>query len=473
MPRALMLAGTHSGVGKTTLCAALARLCQRRGLVVRCFKVGPDYLDPKQLRAIGLTCHSLDAWLMGREAIQRTFLAESADADVVLVEGMMGLFDGAEPTSNAGSSAEIAAWLGLPVVLVADASGVARSFEALVRGYVGFAPELDLVGVIANRVGGAGHTGLLRQLELPTELLGGVVRRPELELPERHLGLSADFEGAADERFFRETVARIDAWADAVQADLGFDEWLDARAARLTPKLASESAISGGSGGEERRGGSVSSARCRIGVARDAAFSFYYPENLRRLEEQGARLVEFSPLDGELPEVDAVYFGGGYPELHAARLAANQRMLAALRDHFYADKPVYAECGGLMYCCEVLRDLSGAEHALLGLLPAKVVMCEQLQAIGYCELELVEPCLLGQAGTRMRGHQFRHSRLEWNGEPSRSVARLASPRGDELGREGFVSRQLFASYVHQHWGRDAASAEHLVAQAARGAVHAE
>ncbi|MCA9641309.1 MAG: cobyrinate a,c-diamide synthase, partial [Myxococcales bacterium] len=385
------------------------------------------------------------------------------------VEGMMGLFDGAEPTSNAGSSAEIAAWLGLPVLLVADASGVARSFEALVKGYVSFAPELDFAGVIANRVGGPGHTGLLRQLDLPVELLGGVVGRPELELPERHLGLMADFEGAADVRFLEETVARVDAWADAVQADLRFDEWLDARAARLTPKLAGVS-VSGGSGGEEQRGASAKPASCRVGVARDAAFSFYYPENLRRLEEMGARLVEFSPLEGELPEVDAVYLGGGYPELHGARLAANTRMLAALRGHFYADKPIYAECGGLMYCCNLLRDAAGAEHALLGLLPAKVSMCERLQAIGYCELELAEPCLLGPPGTKLRGHQFRHSTLEWGREPGgvvRSVGRLVSPRGDDLGAEGFVSRQLFASYVHQHWGRDATAAQHLVARASR------
>lgn len=466
MPPSLLLAGTHSGVGKTTLCAAIARLCQRRGLRVSAFKVGPDYLDPRYLRAIGVSCHSLDAWLMGRAAIQRTFREESARADVVLVEGMMGLYDGAEATSDVGSTAEIARWLGLPVVLVADASGVARSFEALVRGYVDFGTGLDFAGVIANRVGGAGHTSLLRQLDLPTELLGGVVRRPELEFSERHLGLVSDFDGALPGRSSGETVARIDAWADAVQADLSFDAWFDARATRLTPKPSPE-----GSGGEVRRMAGARRSTCRIGVARDAAFSFYYPENLRRLEAEGATLVEFSPLEGELPDVDGVYLGGGYPELHAARLAANQSMLESLRMHFLADKPIYAECGGLMYCCETLVDLAGARHSLLGLLPATAEQCDRLQAIGYCQLEFERACCVGEPGQRMRGHQFRHSKLMWNAHEPRgdvqAVARLRSPRGDALGAEGFATRELFASYVHQHWGRDGAAAARFVTRAAR------
>ncbi|MEZ4228145.1 MAG: cobyrinate a,c-diamide synthase [Polyangiaceae bacterium] len=464
MVRCLMIAGTHSGVGKTTLCAAIARLCQRRGLEVASFKVGPDYLDPKYLRAIGVECHSLDAWLMGRAAIERTFREAAQRVDVVLVEGMMGLFDGAEATSNAGSSAEIAVWLGLPVLLVADASGVARSFAALVRGYADFAPEVSFAGVIANRVGGAAHTRMLRQLDLPMDLVGGVVRRPALELPERHLGLVADFEGAAS--FHEESVERIDAWADAVQADLRLEDWFDARAGNLAPKPDFGCAKPSGSGGEERSGGHPT---CRIGVARDAAFCFYYPENLRRLEEQGATLVDFSPLTDELPDVDAVYLGGGYPELHAAALARNQRMLVALREHFLRDKPIYAECGGLLYCCERLIDGTGEEHGLLGLLPATGRLCEALQAIGYCELTLTGGSCMGAAGQRVRGHQFRHSKLEWRerepGNTVRTVARLTSPCGDDLGVEGYAARALFATYVHQHWGREPSAAAHFVTRA--------
>ncbi|WP_437531126.1 cobyrinate a,c-diamide synthase [Sorangium sp. So ce726] len=478
IPR-LVVAGTASGVGKTTATVAIARALRTRGLKVALFKCGPDYLDPTyHARAVAGTSHNLDGWMMGRDAVLSTFAAEAAGADVALIEGVMGLFDGASPTGEEGSTAEIAKWLEAPVALVVDASGMARSVAALVQGFAGFDPALRVAAVVCNQVGSRGHLDILRQAQAQVNrslpVLGGLPRDEAQRFPERHLGLRTADEAALPEE-------RLDHWGAQAEAWIGLDALLEI--ARGAPPLpAADAAATPSAAAGAQRG------RARIGVAFDEAFHFYYADNLRRLEAAGAELVRFSPIrDARLPDVDALYLGGGYPEVHAERLAAN----AALRDEIRAfaarGGPIYAECGGLMYLTEAIRTLDGRAHPMVGLVPAEAVMCEKLQALGYVEVETQARTILGGAGLRFRGHQFRYSELR----PSQRAAPPTEPppaqapsppeqaplpiehaysvrrrRGGQVSREGYRAGSVLASYVHAHWASNPLVPEGLVASAA-------
>jgi cobyrinic acid a,c-diamide synthase len=290
-----------------------------------------------------------------------------------------------------------------------------------------------LAGVWCNRVGSRGHLDLLRQACRDTSLLGGLPKDASVAFPERHLGLRT---------------ADAEALPDAVLAQLGAlaTDWsnldtLQALAATATPLAAREAAP-------------LASAprRCRIGLAWDAAFHFYYEDNLRRLEACGAELVRFSPIrDTRLPEVDGLYLGGGYPELHAAALAANADMRAAIGAFAAAERPVYAECGGMMYLGEAITDLAGETHPMVGALPVRARMCERLQALGYVEVETQGRTILGGAGLRFRGHQFRYSQVELAGEPPALSYRVRRRRGGDTLPEGYTRGAVLGSYVHAHW----------------------
>ncbi len=452
IPR-LVIAGTASGVGKTTVVVALARALRARGLRVAVFKCGPDYLDPTyHARAAGVASHNLDGWMMGRDAVLATFARVAAGADIALVEGVMGLFDGVGPSSDEGSTAEIARWLDAPVVLVVDASGMARSLAALVRGFADFDPELRVAGVIANRVGSKSHLELLvRAVSGHPPVLGGFALEAELAFPERHLGLRTADQDAVPE-------ARFDAWGARAEGGLGIEALLGL--ARSAPPLDAPPAPS-----EPR----TPPRRCRIGLAHDAAFHFYYDDNLRRLEQLGAELVRFSPLaDAELPHVDGLFLGGGYPEVHAAELAANRSMRASVERFAAAGGPIYAECGGLMYLARAIRELNGNAHEMVGLIPGEAVMHPRLRALGYAEVETQAPTILGAAGLRFRGHQFRYSDLVLDeGAGSGAGLELAYSvrrrRSGEVLREGYRRGNLLASYVHAHWASNPRVAEGLVA----------
>ncbi|HUX67600.1 MAG TPA: cobyrinate a,c-diamide synthase [Terriglobales bacterium] len=435
--RAFVIAGTHSGVGKTTLTRALIAGLRARGLRVRAFKVGPDFLDPMHLaQASGGECLNLDGWMLGRECCRARLQAAAAASDVAVVEGMMGLYDGLSGASEAGSTAEMAKWLGLPVVLLADASGGARSLAATVLGFQRFDPELALRGVVFNRIGGPGHLQYLREamqsaalwgrpvprVEPPgpagIALLGGLPADESLHIPERHLGLATPASAA--------TLPPDAAWAEA---HLDLDALL-ALAAEVAPPAAIAAP----------RAAPLPPPRLRLGVARDQAFCFYYPDNLERLRAAGLELVEFSPLrELTLPaRVSGLYFGGGYPELHAAALSANAPMRQAVAAFAAAGGFIYAECGGLMY---LARSLDGAPMA--GVLPTAVAMQPRLQAIGYRE---VCPVGLGAPpALRARGHEFHYSRLV-------GAAAAAPAHRDPSGQpEGFHLHNVVASYIHLHF----------------------
>jgi cobyrinic acid a,c-diamide synthase len=459
----LVVGGLASSVGKTTTVVALARAFAARGLRVALFKCGPDYLDPTyHERATGRPAHNLDGWMMGKDAVRSTFARGSRDADIALVEGVMGLFDGASPTSDQGSTAEIAKWLDAPVIAVVDASGMARTLAAIAGGLRAFDPELSVVGLIANRVGSKGHLDLLRSASPEPPILGGLPRENDLTFPERHLGLHT-----ADERAVPESV--LARWGEIASEWFALDRILAiARACgplsapAEAPAQARERDPAAVDGGEMRRG-------VRIGLAWDEAFHFYYDDNLRRLEDLGATLRRFSPLhDSVLPAVEGVYIGGGYPELYAARLAANATMRSSLHDFAAQGGPVYAECGGLMYLSSQLETLDGQVHPMVGLIDADVVMRPKLVALGYVEVETQRPTLLGPAGLRFRGHQFRYSELKREGAPASAAPyAVRRRRGPHAEPEGHQVRNVLASYVHAHWASNPLVARGLVESCAR------
>lgn len=470
--RPLVIAGTASGVGKTTVMVGLTLALKARGLKLAVFKCGPDYLDPSyHQKAADCACHNLDGWLMGRSAVLDTYARASQDCDVALIEGVMGLYDSAGPRTAAGSTAEIAKWLDAPVVLVVDAKGMARSIAATVLGFQAYDLDLRLCGVVANRVGSKGHYELLgKALDIPC--IGALPKAPEVAFAERYLGLAS--------------LRNEDGWQApyAALADL-VEEWWDIPAllrlleqqapARLKGAAVADAATDceAAQGAQRPAGGDAKSSdrdlawqayspartvnsRCRIAIARDAAFDFYYDDNLARLISCGAELLAFSPLsDTCLPVgTDLIYLGGGYPERHAAALAANAAMLAAIHAHAAAGRAIYAECGGLMYLTRGIVTLDGSCYPLLGLVAGWARMFPQLKALGYVEVETQRSTMLGGAGTRFRGHQFRYSELEIDAgdDAGQGAYRLKArrSRGESIA-EGYGNQHILASYVHAHW----------------------
>ena len=450
IPR-IVVAATGSGVGKTTATVALIGAMRARGLKVAAFKCGPDYLDPTyHERAAGVRSHNLDGWMMTRDSVLATFARVSAGADLAVIEGMMGLFDSATPTGDEGSTAEIAKWLDAPVLVVTDASGIARTIAAIAHGFARFDPALRVAGMICNRVGSRGHLDLLRAANPELPIVGGFTSHPELAFPERHLGLLMADESTVPQRL-------IDDWTH-----LG-SEWLDLDAileiARSAPRLENIAA----SDDSEIR--SSSSAHCRIGVAHDDAFQFYYEDNLNRLRALGAELVDFAPSrDSKLPAVDGLYFGGGYPEAVARELSSNTPMLEGIRNFAASGGVVYAECGGLMYLCESIGTLDGVRWPMAALIPRSAVMSDHLQALGYVEVETSAESILGPAHARFRGHQFRYSTLE-DAHAENRIDHIynVKPRwGGAPFVEGYRIGNLLASYVHAHWASNPAIAQALV-----------
>ena len=413
---ALFVSAPASNQGKTTITAALARFHSAQGRVVRVFKTGPDFLDPMILeRASGHPAYQLDLWMGGEEHC-RTLLHEAArEADLILIEGVMGLFDGTP------SSADLAQILGVPVLAVIDAESMAQSFGAIAHGLASYRMGLPFYGVLANRVAGVRHAELLQQGMRPEiDYLGAVMRDSAVELPDRHLGLvQAEEVGDLEQRLTAAAAALKDTGLSRLPSAVEF------RAPDTAPAVP-EPALVG----------------VRIGVARDPAFSFLYPANLDLLRAMGAELIFFSPLtDGELPPVDSVYLPGGYPELHLPQLSANRAMALALHRHVDSGKRLYAECGGMLYLLESLTDVKGQRASLAGVLPGSAAMQPRLRGLGYQSA----PC---PGGGTLRGHTFHHSTMETSLTPWAHGERLynTSP-GEAIYREG----KLTASYLHNYF----------------------
>jgi cobyrinic acid a,c-diamide synthase len=450
----LVIAGVASGVGKTTFTLGLLELLRRRGLVVQPFKVGPDFIDPGFHGLVaGRPSHNLDGWLCSRAFVRDMVARHAADGDLALVEGVMGCFDGRGATSDEGSTAEVAKWLGAPVVLVVDARAMARSAGAIVLGFERFDSDLDLAGVVFNRTASETHWKWLRgavTARCRAVPLGYLPRRESLSLPERHLGLVT----AAEQGLSRDL---LDELSGAIEASVDVDRLLQLARSSVSPSDADTARSFGGRGAR---------ARARIGVARDVAFQFYYSANLDLLRAAGAELVFWSPLaDVELPDVDALYLGGGYPEVHAGRLATNLPMREAVRAFALAGHPVYAECGGLLYLTDALEDEAGVLQPMVGLLPTVGRMAPKRLTLGYAEVEVTRATPLGPAGTVARGHEFHASRIDEVPEQVTRAYTVRMSRGGPSRAEGYLIGETLMSYVHLHFGSNPAVPDHLVRHA--------
>lgn len=462
----LMVAGTHSGCGKTQVALALASALAGRGFCVQGFKAGPDFIDPTHLAAVtGRPVHNLDGWMLSRDAVLELFWRHGAGAEFCLVEGVMGLFDGASGQDEAGSTAQTAKWLGLPVALVVDARSQGRSVAALVRGFRDFDPDLKLAGVVFTQVGGPGHVRILREAmaaylpELPC--LGFLPRRPDLALPSRHLGLhlAQDVDWGANRR------AALSAWIEQGADVAGL---IALAGAKIVP-CAGQSIEPGSMDCPASSGpGEAGMGAVRLGVALDQAFCFYYQENLDLLRRAGAELVFFSPLrDKGLPDtLQGLYLGGGYPELYAETLAANQVMRHAVLGAAQAGMPVYAECGGFLYLLESLEDGHGQVHPMAGVFASRARTHASFQALGYRRVVLSVDCLLGSRGTELRGHEFHYAGLTVAPSPQESMAYQARDRRGREFREGFVRWNALGSFIHLHFASQPRAARNFVAACA-------
>lgn len=445
MPKAILIAGTSSGCGKTSVALGLMKAFARKGLVVQGFKSGPDFIDPGLHRmATGLPSHNLDGWMLSSEEIHRIFRRNHEGCDISVIEGAMGLFDGIGAVSEEGSAAQLAKILGVPVLLVVNARGMARSAAALVKGYAEFDPALRLDAVLFNMTGSPAHGQLLAQAMSATNVraLGSLPRQADMQLPSRHLGLVT-----AEDLDRREE--RLGFLADWIEQAIDLDQLLDSLPEYSLPALSD---------------GGVKIPEIRIGYARDRAFCFYYEENLRHLRQAGAELVPFSPLeDTNLPPaLRGLYLGGGYPELHAEQLAANSVMRGKIRDFCLSGKPVYAECGGFMYLMGSLRSRAGQEFPMAGVFSFSSAMENRHQALGYREIELLAPTPLGTAGGTARGHEFHYSRQHGADTDARPVYRVFDRNGQAHSSGGYMKANCLGSYVHLHFGSNPGMATRFV-----------
>ena len=431
--KGIVVAGVHSGCGKTSITLGLMAAFKRRGLRVAPFKAGPDFIDPGHHTTItGVAGRNLDGWMLKKEINLEIFRQNTGQADIAVVEGVMGLFDGYDGRTEAGSTAQLAKWLDLPVLLVVDARSMARSAGALVQGFENFDPDLKFAGVLFNKIGSPVHLDYLTQAlegNVKMPCLGGVGRNPDIEIPSRHLGLVTSDDHGIDGQM-------QDALADLVESRMDLDALLDS-----LPGIHTDTPPP-----PEKRPAFV-----RIAVARDAAFCFYYPENLELLEQAGAQLISFSPLsDPGLPDdIDGLYLGGGYPELHAATLAQNTGFKQAVSLACKNGMPIYAECGGFMTLCRTLEDLDGQCHDMAGCFGFTCRMSKTLRALGYREITLNRDTILGQTGMTARGHEFHYSSLDDHGE--KSVYNACDRTGGTRSGPGFEVKRTLGSYLHLHF----------------------
>ena len=429
IPR-IIIAGTHSGCGKTTIASGIMAAFTARGMKVQPFKVGPDFIDPSHHTQIcGRPSRNLDPFMMGEEGCLDTFLRAADGADIAVIEGVMGLYDGVDG-SDFGSTAHVARILQSPVVLVVDAKGMSRSVHALIEGYCHYDPSISFSGVILNRMGSLRHRTMIES-SLTTPISGWIPRKESLVVKSRHLGLMMAHESGAMADFGK--VIEENADLDALIA-----------CATLAPPLRPG----------KRSNETAQPIRTSIGVALDDAFCFYYRDNLDLLHRAGADLVFFSPLADPLPDVDGVYLGGGYPELHLPALTSS-RCRKDLKKAADCGLPVYAECGGLLYLAEKIT--ADKSYPMCSILPATARMTGQIQALGYVKGESIGSETFVPSGQQILGHEFHYSRLE-PARDARYALRLSRGKGIEGGNDGLISQNALGCYMHAYFTGAFASA---------------
>ncbi len=441
------IAAAHKSSGKTSVSTGLAAALTQRGLAVQPFKKGPDYIDPLWLgRAAGTACFNLDFFTMSHAEIFSTFADRAATADISLIEGNKGLFDGLD-VEGTDSNAALAKMLSAPVILVIDATGMTRGVAALMRGYLDFDPDVDIRGVILNKVGGTRHEGKLRaalERYTDTEVLGAIGRSQALEIPERHLGLIPANEAEEADA----TIARL---ANGVAAGVDIDRLIDiAGTSSLSTAAAGTYAAPAGPKPD-----------VRIAIARDVAFGFYYQDDLEAFAQAGAELIPFDTLnDHELPEVDGLFIGGGFPETHLDALSANQGLRSDIRRLLASGMPAYAECGGLMYLSDSIQ-WRDEKHDMVGAVSGDIIVDDRPQGRGYVLLEETGkglwPVVAGEPASPETGipaHEFHYARLENLSEDAKFAYRVLRGHGIDGERDGLLVGNLMAGFVH-HRNTDA------------------
>lgn len=448
----IIVAGTNSGSGKTTLVMGLAAGLRARGFVVQPFKTGPDYIDPGfHSLAAGRPCRNLDTMLLSKNQLLELFDRSARGADISVIEGVMGLFDGAEALDERGSTAHLAKLLAAPVVLVVNGKSMARSAAALVQGFARFDRRVAVQAVVLNNLGSTNHYRIIKEAvekETGVPVLGYLPRSDDITLPERHLGLTP----AVEHPQLTELTERVRLM---VEEHIDMDRLFDL--ARSAPDLPVHSTT--------LFAAPATPARTRIAVALDEAFHFYYQDNLDILEHLGAELAPFSPLrDGKLPKgAGGIYIGGGFPEEFAAPLAANASLRESISSAAEDGMPLLAECGGLMYIVKRLEDRSGQVHSMAGVFPGITRMGKRLQTLGYCGGRLLRGVLPGRKGALLRGHLFHWS--FYDSEGNDHIFSLSLEKNGSVLLDGLAKKNAFASYLHLHFGTNPTPARRFLERA--------
>lgn len=434
--RRIVIAGTGSGAGKTTVTIGLMAALKQKGHTVQGFKCGPDYIDPTYHTAVtGRSSRNLDSYMLSHDAVKEIFVRGSEGADISIIEGVMGMYDGKEATSDKGSTAEISILTGSPVLLVVNCQSMARSAAAIVKGFQVLNPQARIVGVIANKVGSEGHHKIVKaaiEQECGIPVVGYLKRESDLEIPERHLGLVPSVERG-------ELAPLFGRLADVINETVNVEQvWELAKAEPLfaEPTLFART---------------KAPVRVTIAVAKDPAFHFYYPENLELLEAHGAKLHYFSPLAGEsVPEdADGLYIGGGFPEEFASELSQNHVVLESFRLAINAGLPTLAECGGFMFLTEAIVTTEGNSYPMVGLIPGKVTMQKKLAALGYREVRGTDGNFLIGPDEQAKGHEFHYSTHAAETDLPHAYE-TKGLRGTKP--EGYAHENLVAGYTHLHFG---------------------
>lgn len=443
IPR-VVIAGTNSGVGKTTIVAGLLAAYHASGHGVQSFKVGPDYIDPGFHKiASGRDSYNLDTWLVPPSKMPNFFTSMAHDADLAIIEGVMGLYDGGR--EGVSSTAQIAKQLGAPVILVIDCKAMGESAAAIALGFRDYDKDVDFRGIILNRLGSDNHERMVRDgmAKIGIPVLGAIHRDDRMHSPERHLGLTP-----VTEIDPTEAIATI---RGAVEKMVDLDALYEVAVSAEPMAIYNDTTHAG------------ESKRAKIGVAYDEAFSFYYPASLAALEAEGADLVYFSPLqDKSIPDVDGLVFGGGFPEMFLEQLSANISMKESIVNANKRHMPIYAECGGLMYLCEQIHDFEGCAYDTVGVVPANCIMQQSLQKVGYVTAVAKRDTLLGPVNTSLRGHEFHFSTMEPTIEAFPWAFHLEGGRKPQSYDGGYATDNVLASYLHLNFAGSPEGARHFV-----------
>ncbi|MDD3977120.1 MAG: cobyrinate a,c-diamide synthase [Methanomicrobium sp.] len=430
----LIIAGTHSGCGKTTISSALMAALVKRGFVVQPFKIGPDFIDPSHHTAIcKRNSRNLDPYMMGEDGVRQTFISASSGADIAIIEGVMGMYDGLEG-EDTGSTAHVAKILNAPVILVIDAKGSSRSVNAVARGFASFDRDVNIAGVIFNRVGSSKHSEMIKA-SLEIQASGFIPNQKEKSVKSRHLGLEMAHETSAMAEFAEilEENADIDGLIQIAEfyAKIENTHFKD-------PEIYKNFNEEKNSAKEE----------VTIAIAYDMAFNFYYQDNFDRLKKYGAKLIFFSPIDDSLPDADAFYFGGGYPELHMEKLESS-KCTTQIKKAANQDKVIYAECGGLTYLCRKITS-DRKTFRMAGILPADVVKMDRFQALGYVSAKCTAKNCILDHNICYNGHEFHYTKLNCDRDVKFALE-LSRGKGIDNGKDGIYQNNLLAGYTHAYF----------------------